>query len=113
MKYFKTIDELHAYLERKAKKIVKHYYTDWKNIDRPYLMKLTGERTSEVYVIFRDCGTYLYSRKDLDREFPQVIMDYYKNNKGTEYYKIDLYRLTAEKIESGLPKHIKRIEKTA
>lgn len=111
MKKFSNIDELHAFLERRAKQIIKHYFSDWKNMDRPEVMKHTGERTTEVYIIFRECGSYLYSREeltDMRREFPAVVMDYYKTDKTAIYYKVDFCRLTAEKIPAGLPEDIKR-----
>ena len=111
MKKFKDIDELHAFLERRAHQIIKHYFTDWKNLDRPEVMRHTGLKTKEVYIIFRESGSYLYSRDDLQRDFPATVMDYYKDYKNTAYYKIDFYILTAEKIPAGLPEDIRRENK--
>lgn len=111
MKKFKSIDELHAFLERRAKSIIKFYYTDWKNYDRPEVMKHTGLRTKEIYIIFRECGSYLYTREDLHFDFPATVMDYYKDYKNTAYYKIDFCNLTAEKIPAGLPEDIRRENK--
>lgn len=110
MKKFSNIDELHAFLERRAKQIIKHYFSDWKNMDRPEVMKHTGEKTSDVYIIFRESGSYLYSREelaDMRRDFPAVVMDYYKTDRTALYYKVDFCKLTAEKIPAGLPEEIR------
>lgn len=112
MKKFKTIDELHSYLERKAKRIIKSYYTDWKNYDRPALMKATGDRDT-IYIIFRSYGSYLYTEATLldpDNNWAATVMDYYINPGTGEqifYYKVDLKNLTVEQIPAGLPKWIK------
>ena len=118
MKHFKTIDELHTAIEKKADKIIKQYYTDFKNYDRPEIMRHTGAKTREVYLILRESGSYIYSLEELlnlDREFPVVVMDYYTNDKTAHYYKIDFSRFTLEEIPAGLPAHIKaeraRLEK--
>ena len=120
MKRFKTIDELHAFLERQADKIIKYYYTDWKNYDRPELMKHTGNKEREIYIIFRESGSYIYTVNELtdtERDFPAVVMDYYTSDRTAVYYRVDLDRLTAEKIPAGLPSHIKaeraRLERIA
>ena len=107
MKKFSNIDELHAFLERRAKSIIKYYYSDWRNLDRPEVMKHTGLKTREVYIIFRESGSYLYTREDLQRDFPATVMDYYKDYRNTAYYKIDFCSLTAEKIPAGLPEDIR------
>lgn len=108
MKRFNNIDDLHAFLERQASRTIKYYYTDWKNYDRPDVMKHTGLRTREVYIIFREAGSYLYTREDLQRDFPAAVMDYYKTYGNAKYYKVDFYRLTVERIPAGLPEDIRR-----
>lgn len=112
MKKFKDINELHSYLERKAKRIIKAYYTDWKNYDRPALMKATGEKET-IYIILRNYGSYLYTEKELcdpEYKFAATVFDYYtKENDGAYFYKVDLYRLTVEELPAGLPKWIKDI----
>ena len=110
-KNFKSIDELHAYIEKQAKQIIKYYYTDFKNYDRPEIMKHTGAKTEEVYIILRESGSYLYSRAELldqGRDFGRVVMDYYTTDKTAKYYKIDFYNLTVEAIAPGLPLDIKK-----
>lgn len=112
MKKFKDIDALHAYLERKAHRIIKFYYTDWKNYDRPEVMKATGAKEKEVYIIFRECGSYFYTATDIANPaytFPAAVMDYYTTDKTAEYYRINFKDLTAERIPAGLPKHLKMI----
>ena len=111
MKKFKNIDELHAFLERRAHLTIKSYYTDWKNYDRPEIMLHTGLKTKEVYIIMRECGSYLYSREELtdtSRDYPAVVMDYYTSDRTAIYYKVDFNKLTAERIPAGLPEDIKR-----
>ena len=108
---FKTIDELHDYIERQAKRTIKFYYSDFKNYDRPEIMRHTGAKTKEVYIIFRESGSYLYSREELTdsrRDFARVVMDYYTTDKTAKYYKINFDALTAERIPAGLPQDIKQ-----
>jgi len=108
-KSFKNIDELHAYLEKQASRIIKSYYSDWKNYDRPEVMMHTGLKTKEVYIILREAGSYLYSRSELTdpgRNYPAAVMDYYKSYGSAHYYKVNFDRLTVETIPAGLPKDI-------
>ena len=116
MKKFKTIDDLHGYIERQAKRTIKYYYSDFKNYDRPEIMRHTGEKTKEVYLIFRESGSYLYSREELTdsrRDFGRVVMDYYTTDKTAKYYKVNFNALTVESIPAGLPEDIKRELKQA
>lgn len=111
MKKFKTIDELHAALERQAKRTIKYYYTDWKNYDRPEIMRHTGAKTSEIYIILRESGSYLYTRADLlstRSDYARAVMDYYTTDKTAKYYKVNFNALTVESIPAGLPNDIKR-----
>lgn len=111
MKKFKTIDELHAYFERQAKRTIKYYYTDWKNYDRPEIMRHTGAKTSEIYIILRESGSYLYTRADLlstRSDYARAVMDYYTTDKTAKYYKINFRELTAERIPAGLPQDVKQ-----
>ena len=108
MKKFKNIDELHAFLERRAHQIIKHYFTDWKNLDRPEVMRHTGLKTKEVYIIFRESGIGYTSQAYAASDFPATVMDYYKDYRNTAYYKVDFCSLTAEKIPAGLPEDIRR-----
>lgn len=110
-KKFNNIDALHAYIEKQAKNTIKYYYTDFKNYDRVEIMKHTGAKTKDVYIIFRESGSYLYSREELTdsrRDFGRVVMDYYTTDKTAKYYKIDFYNLTVEAIAPGLPLDIKK-----
>ena len=116
MKKYKTIDDLHSFLERQAKRTIKYYYTDWKNYDRPEVMKHTGAKTREIYIIFRESGSYLYTRAELlhpIRDFARVVMDYYTTDRTAKYYKVDFDRLTVENIPAGLPEDVKRELKEA
>jgi len=111
MKHFKTVDELHQFLERQAKHTIKFYYTDWKNYDRPEIMRHTGEKTQEIYIILRESGSYLFDRAELlhpVRDFARVVMDYYSTDKTAKYYKVNFDALTVERIPAELPQDIKR-----
>lgn len=115
---FDTIDSLHAYIERKAKTIINHYYTDWKHYDRIKMMQATGRKEKEVYIIFRNCGSYLFTLENLlNSDYARTIMDYYTSDSTAEYYRVDFDRLQVEKIGSGLPAEVKteiaRQKKTA
>ena len=86
--------------------------------DRPEIMRHTGAKTREVYLILRESGSYIYSLEELlnlDRDFPAVVMDYYTTDTTAHYFKIDFNRFTLEEIPAGLPAHIKaeraRLEK--
>lgn len=108
-KKFNNINDLHAFLERRAHLTIKYYYTDWKNYDRLEVMRNTGLKTKEVYIIFRESGSYIYTAEELKNyDFSAVVMDYYTSDRTAVYYKIDFYNLTAERIQPGLPDHIKR-----
>ena len=91
-------------------------YTDWKNYDRPAMMKATGEKTKEVYIILRESGSYFYTREDIAdpaRNYPAAIMDYYTGDPTARYFKLNFKDLTAEAIPAGLPKHIKEAREEA
>ena len=56
MKYA-NIDLLDAAIEQAASRIIKHYYTDWKNYDRPTYMGYKGaqERSKKhILILFRE-----------------------------------------------------------
>jgi len=114
MKKYKSIDELHAAIEKAAKKTIKYYYTDWKNYDRPDLMKATGNRET-IYIILRESGSYLYTKKLLESgyQFGLDAMDYYTSDRTAIYYRADLDKLTLEKIPAGIPEELKQINKAA
>lgn len=114
-RHFTNIDELHNFIERQAARIIKWYYTDFKNYDRVSIMKNTGLKTENCYIIFRESGSYFYTLDDLTdttRDYPAVVMDYYKTDKTAKYYRIDFKHLTVENIPAGLPENIKRIRAT-
>lgn len=108
-KKFADIDSFHAFIEKKARQIIKYYYTDWKNYDRPELMKATGAREKEVYVILREAGSYFYRAADLTdatRDYPITVMDYYTSDKTARYFKLDFQNLIIEEIAPGIPASI-------
>ncbi len=101
MKY-KTIDELDARIERIITGTVKHYYTDWKNYDRPKYMKLKGSANpadKHMILIARECGTYLLTLEAIENSIgAATIYEYYQTQERGTYYLINLDRLTIEKI---------------
>lgn len=111
MKKYKTIDELDARIERIITGTVKHYYTDWKNYDRPKYMKLKSSNNPEdkhMILIARKCGTYLLTLEAIQTsEGARAIYDYYQTQEEADYYYINLERLTISRIN---PKEIKRVD---
>ena len=114
MKKFKSIDDLHNAIERAAKRTIKYYYTDWKNYDRPALMKATGEKET-IYIILRESGSYLYTKTELEAgyKFGFTVLDYYTSDRTAKYYKADLRNLTLEALTPGIPTELKEIAKAA
>ena len=105
MKY-NNIDELDQAIERAAKRIIKCFYTDWKNYDRPAYMGYKGatERDKKhILILFRECGSYIFSDWDfMDRPTPAEIVSYYldyENDDKTTYYMVDLEKLTMKKVD--------------
>lgn len=98
---YNTIDELDSRIENIIKRNVKHYYTDWKNLDRPKYMKLKGSTAwidKGLLLIVRECGTYLYTLTELSTsDWARTVSTYYGDN--AKYYNIDLDKLTIKKID--------------
>lgn len=114
MAKYKTIDELDQAIERRISRKVKHYYTDWKNYDRPAYMRYKGSNArqdKELIIIARECGTYLYTVQDIkeskeaqdDRgRWIYTVYNYYideKKENPNEYIYINLETLELRKIE--------------
>ena len=102
MKY-QNIDALDARIEKIIKGTVKHYYTDWKNYDRPKYMGLKGSKKAEdrkIILIARECGTWLYSLDQIATNEPAatVYKYYYTQDRG-DYYLIDLDRMEITRID--------------
>jgi hypothetical protein len=100
MKY-NNIDELDKTIENRIKRTTKHYYSDWKNLDRPKYMKCKGSTNKaerRLLLIVRECGTYLFTDEDMKRETPQYIAEYFKTQeRNNKFYRIDLDKLTITK----------------
>lgn len=113
MKY-RTIDELDARIERIADKTIQHYYTDWKNYDRPYYMKLKGSTRREdkdILWIARESGSYLYTLDELKSyEHGRVVCEY--EWIGTRYFRINLESLTIKELKyDDVQKILRDLEK--
>ena len=102
MKY-RTINELDQKIESVITRTVKHYYTDWKNYDRPKYMSLKGSDKKEdkkVILIARSCGTYLVKISDMAAgdEWANTLYDYFLNQEHADYYFIDIDKLIITKM---------------
>lgn len=98
MKY-KTIEELDTKIENIVKRTVKHYYSDWKDYDRPKYMGLKGSEDQDdkhLILLVRPCGTWLLRQCDVDNkvEWAKSVFDYYHTADKSDYYYIDLEALT-------------------
>lgn len=102
MKY-NTIRDLDNRIERIIDSTVKHYYTDWKNYDRPKYMSLKGSEKKEdkkMILIARECGTYLLTLDHISKsEGASAIFDYYCTQEAATYYYINLATLTIIKLD--------------
>lgn len=95
MKY-DTLKDLDKAIERRIGRIVKHYKTDWTKYDRPKYNRCKeskNPRERKLVLIARECGTYLFTRKECeDNENAKIYLDYYRGD--ANYYDIDLDNLT-------------------
>lgn len=112
MKYH-TIDELDARIERIVKRTIEHYYTDWKNYDRPKYMGFKGStdpEDKEMILIVRACGSYLIRTADIYRNtWATTLFEYYQTQERATYYEINLNKLSIQKIEpDAYGKELKR-----
>lgn len=85
-------------LETKAKKEIKHYFSDWTDYDRPAL--LDPEKTpngSKQYLLTRECGSYLLD-PEARPETAFHILDYYMDSRTPEIKKLREIRITAERV---------------
>jgi hypothetical protein len=101
MKY-QNINELDSRIERIVKHTVKHYYTDWKNYDRPKYMHFKASNQSddkELILIARECGTYLIKVSDLEdkNSWASTLYNYFQDQEKADYYRINLNKLTVVK----------------
>ena len=102
MKY-NTIDLLDTRIERIIDSTVKHYYTDWKNYDRPKYMKFKGSTEiadKKLILIARESGTYLIRIDDIinKNEWAITLYEYFNTQEKATYYYIDLCKLECKKI---------------
>lgn len=115
MKY-QDINALDQRIEKIIAATVKHYYTDWKNYDRPKYMKCKGSEDradKELILIARTCGTYLVKVADIEAgdDWANTLIEYYHTQEKADYYYINLKTLEVKKIQ---PETIKKgIKKAA
>jgi hypothetical protein len=103
MKY-SNINELDQRIEKIISQTVKHYYTDWKNYDRPKYMGLKGSDKKEdkkVILIARSCGTYLVRIEDIKNNdnWAITIYEYYQTQEHATYYYININSYEVKKID--------------
>lgn len=103
MKY-KTITDLDNRIEKIVKRKVQHYYTDWKNYDRPKYMGFKGSKEKEdklLFLIVRDSGTWLERVWDLYREnWTTAVFEQYTDSDTSDYYIINLNNKEIYKIDN-------------
>lgn len=102
MKY-PNIDALDQRIEKIISGTVKHYYTDWKNYDRPKYMKCKGsadQADKELILIARSCGTYLVRLDDIRTgdDWASTLYNYFQDQEHADYYYININKLEAVKI---------------
>lgn len=102
MKY-SDIDALDRRIEKVIDTTVKHYYTDWKNYDRPKYMMFKGSHDAEdkdLVLIARECGTYLIRLHDIlsGDEWAATLYEYFQTQERATYYHIDITNLECTKI---------------
>ena len=97
---FENIDALDAKIEKTVRREVKHYYTDWKNYDRPKYMKYKGSRPGPLVLLVRDCGTYLLPLNEIKKAgtAANTIYEYYTTQQIGKNYLIDINNLTFKKM---------------
>lgn len=103
MKY-SNINALDSRIEKIISGIVKHYYTDWKNYDRPKYMKFKGSSDradKELILIARECGTYLIRIADIKAgdDWAVTLYNYFQEQEHGQYYYININKLEAVKID--------------
>ena len=102
MKY-ENIDLLDARIERIVSQKVKHYYTDWKNYDRPKYMCFKGSRDiddKQFFLIVRECGTYIVRLCDIGKsDWATTVFNYYQSQERADYYYVNLNLLTVTRIK--------------
>lgn len=96
------INKLDRQVESIITKTVKHYYTDWKNYDRPKYMRLKGSKENSALLIARTCGTYLYSESELNTDYAKTVVSYYTNQEPANIYRIDFLTGTVKLIHKGI-----------
>lgn len=108
MKY-PNIDAVDARIEKIISSTVKHYYTDWKNYDRPKYMCFKGSTDKEdktMILIARSCGTYLVRTADIQAgdTWANTLIEYYQTQEHANYYYINLNNLEVKKIDPATAK---------
>lgn len=108
MKY-QTINELDNRIEKIISQTVKHYYTDWKNYDRPKYMTFKGSKSADdkkIVLLVRESGTYLVRTADVlnKDEWANTLYEYFQTQDRSDYYLIDIAKLTCKKILPTLHK---------
>ena len=91
MKY-NTPEEFIVAADNLINRKVKHYRTDWTEIDRPRFLIHTREMKEPDVLIARNCGTYLLPDSELRKQNTQSIyvLSYYLTQaRDPWYYEID------------------------
>jgi hypothetical protein len=101
---YPSIEALDNRIEKIIDSTVKHYYTDWKNYDRPKYMKFKGSADAadkDLILIARECGTYLIRTEDIKtgNEWAKTLVEYFQTQESADYYHININKLEVKKID--------------
>ena len=112
MKY-SNINELDQRIENIISRTVKHYYTDWKNYDRPKYMNFKGSTNKadkDLILIARTCGTYLVRTEDIKAgdDWANTLYTYFQTQEHGTYYHININNLECKLIDPAT--YIKEIK---
>ena len=100
---YDNIDALDTAVEKVISRKVKHYYTDWKNYDRPKYMRFKGsnDRNDKKFLILiRECGTYIVRACDVyKQDWATTLFEYFQNQEKSDYYFVNLDRYELKKVD--------------
>lgn len=100
---YPDIDTLDVHVEKVIKSTVRHYYTDWKNYDRPKYMRFKGSKNikdKKFLILVRTCGTYIVRCCDIYiDDWATTLINYFTNQEPSFFYEVDLTKLSLKKIK--------------
>ena len=95
---YANVTEMDKRIERIVKAKVKHYYTDWKNYDRPKYMKYKGIKGTVLILAVRNMGCWLWTIDETEDSPTYEYVKKYEQYRH-EFYKIDIDRREVTKLK--------------